>query len=175
MVARRATWPEFLLALATAVMIGHNLSLARTADQSQSAMFFYWQNPWVGPMNLGSTLLCGAVCLGVAAWIGMPGRGRLFGPLLLVFCCIGAAGAWSEAVLAARAEASAGYVLAGLPILPLSSYGLVGSQAFLTYILSSVVRRGGARPPFGLVLLWSVGLLCTQWLAWDGVLRTTQP
>lgn len=175
MVGRKATWPEFFLALASAVMIGHNLSLSRMAGQAQSAMFFYARNPWVGPMNLGSTLLCAMVCLIVGAWLVQPGRSRLWGPSLLVICCLGAAAGWSEAVLAARFVSGSRFVLEGLPVLPLSGYGLLGSQAFLTYMLASVVRRGGAKPPFGLVLMWAVGLLFAQWLAWDSVLRSVHP
>lgn len=94
---------------------------------------------------------------------------------MLVICCLGAAAGWSEAVLAARFVSGSRFVLEGLPVLPLSGYGLLGSQAFLTYMLASVVRRGGAKPPFGLVLMWAVGLLFAQWLAWDSVLRSVHP
>lgn len=152
-------------------MVGHNLSLARQAEQSQSAMWFYATNPWVGPIRAGSTVLGCATVVAVAWWIGSPGRAKLLGPVMLVLCSLGTATAWSESLLAAKFVDPARYSLVGLPVLPLANYGLLGSQAFLTYILASVVRRGGARPTLGLVFLWAVGLALAQWFAWDAVLH----
>lgn len=167
---RASGWPDWLFAAGCTAMAAHTLSIAKQSEAMQSGLYFYSQSAHVPAARGLALAIDSAVLAAVCVWVAKPGWSAWIRPLLPALAALGAASCWFEVIQAERFLRLGDVRLPAMPAVPMANLGLVGSQAFLTYILVVLARRTGRRLSCAAMLL-AVGLGVAQWLAWESISR----
>jgi hypothetical protein len=95
---------------------------------------YYFDSAWISQIHWAALVIDGLMFLLVATWLVRPFRG-VPRTLLAVVAVVGIALCWGELFYALRLQQGAVYVLQDLPFRPVNNGGVIGAQAFGTYLI----------------------------------------
>ncbi len=161
---------EWVTSFACAGLVAADIFIARGTDIINSAESIYNRLPFpqlTHVLGLGIDFAFLLVCL---FWIFFPavkGRARI---ALMVLSIIGIFLFWVEAIFALQKGHGPVYVLRELPFRPLTNFGLIGSQVFVTY-LTFLFPSGKMPQSMSLLvkLALAISFFFAQNLVWDGI------
>lgn len=126
---------EWLLGGLCTAMIADCMANLSQMDVPQTAPFYYSQTPGVIGMQLTSIGLNVLVLVLLIAWIITQKNESPLKGFVMGLSAMGSGLIWTELMIARGTQPNATYVLSGLPYHPVSSWGLLGAQAYITYLI----------------------------------------
>lgn len=162
-------WQEWALSFACALLIGHDLFLARALREPQSAESYYFQLPWVPAMQSAGLAIDVAVMILTLVWIFVGKNRERFRLAVQSLAALGTLVVWIEIWRAAQIDSRV-FTLTGLPLSPINNAGIVGAQVFAVYLL--MVAPSGRGVWWRSVLVKTGLAVCVwlfQWVLWTGV------
>lgn len=161
-------WAEWLLGLAATALAATQLRALIETPPPQTALGYYFQEPYIRLAHILATGVDLALVLTVAAWIFFWKKAELWSVIVAALCVAGAGLAWGELWLASKPDPTRVYTLQGLPFAPVNNMGLLGAAVFCGYLALKLPTGNMARIPSALTRLaiW-VGFFGLQWILYD--------
>lgn len=160
-------WQEWALSFVCTLLVGYGAFVGREMADPQAAERYYSQLPGVQAFQIGGLAVSLGVLVSTLAWIVLRRSAWLMG-VVRVLAVAGILLAWGEIVRASNSQPDPVFVLNQLPFRPVNNMGVVGAQAFASYL----ILRGpsGSGSPWAW-LLAKAGLSVCVWMfqlvVWD--------
>ncbi len=165
-------WSEWLLGLASTVLLASQLQVRKGADDFLSAQHYYFLERNVFLLQNLALTTNFAVILCVTFWIFQSQFRAVLEPALAGLAFIAIVLVWVEISHAVHLQGHTLYRLNELPFHPVANSGLVGSTIFGGYLLSKIPE--GHETPWVtwlIKLAYIGGLFCLQLVAFELLLN----
>lgn len=161
-------WSEWLLGFGATMLAGTQLRSITAVPDPQTALSYYFQEPFVRTFHMTSLVIDFAVVLIVAAWIFLWHKADTWSMLVMALCLGGVALGWAELIRATLPSAGRVYVLQGLPFSPINNAGIAGTTLFAGYAATKIPMGTVATlPKILLRVAVCLGLLAAQWILFE--------
>lgn len=167
-------WPEWLLGFGCTILAGTQLRSITTVPDPQTALSYYFQEPFVRAFHASSLGIDFLVVLTVAAWIFLWQKSEAWGALTLALCLGGAALGWAELIRATVPTPGRVYLLQGLPFSPVNNGGIAGTTLFAGYATTKIPLGTLTLPAKILLRIAAcLGLFVAQWIVFEQIAALT--
>jgi hypothetical protein len=142
-------------------LIADTLTNLSQMESPQTAPYYYAKTSGVVALQNAQIGVCVLILLLVLGWIISQRNESPLQPVILAVSGLGCGLVWAELLIAKASQPNQLFVLSDLPYHPVGSWGILGAQVFLSYM---VVKLPDGRLNWWAGLLLKLGFILGVWM-----------
>jgi hypothetical protein len=165
-------WAEWSLGFLCTVLAATQLRSILTTPDPQTALSYYYQEPWVRNFHVAGLTIDLLVVLVVATWIFAWKKSEIWMVVLMALCLSGFVVSWAELLRAVAPDPTRVYILEGLPLGVINNKGILGASVFAGFFAMKMplgTIDGVAKVLLRLVLWF--GIFGVQWMLFEQMVK----